>query len=224
MPRFILVCVMAVLMLSLTGCATTIYGVYDDQRLVDTITDDKAKASSIKTSLMSEKFTDGWSTAVYCYYGHAFLVGEVPSQMQDKAVSIAKRHNARSVTTHWFTPKKDGPNNLYLATTLRTALIGTKGLSSTRIDTEINAGRVVLLGVVKDEAERELALRTAREVKNVTEVTDLLMLPLRPGVDSGPGAGAVNTAPSAGAAGGSGSKAGGNSGNTSGGVESRDLP
>ena len=168
---------LAVLLLAaalLQGCA---YGIYDDQRLVDTMADDKAMATSIKTALMKADFTGGWAVAVYCYYGNVFLVGEVPKNMQAKAVSIARSYKPRSVTPHWFTPAKSDTGNFALATSLRAELIGTKGLSSTRIDTEVNAGRVVLLGVVQDDAEKQLAIKVARGVKGVTSVTSYLMLP-----------------------------------------------
>ena len=148
---------------------------------MDTITDDKALAAGIKTALLDASFSGGWSIAVYCYYDNVFLVGEVPRNMQAKALAIARRYKPRSVTPHWFTPAKSDTNNLALATSLRTALIGAKGLSYTRIDTEVNAGRVVLLGVVKDDAEKRIAIRTAQGVKGVTAVTSYLMLPQRPG-------------------------------------------
>lgn len=164
----------------LQGCAYGAYGLYDDQRLMDTITDDKAMATSIKTALMKEHFTDGWAVAVYCYYGNVFLVGEVPKNMQAKAVSIARSYRPRSVTPHWFSPASGETSNLALATSLRAELIGTKGLSSTRIDTEVNAGRVVLLGVVGDDAEKRLAISVARKLKGVTSVTSYLMLPQKP--------------------------------------------
>ena len=159
------------------GCAYGGYGLYDDQRLMDTITDDKAMATSIKTALMKADFTGGWAVSVYCFYGNVFLVGEVPANMQAKAVSIARSYKPRSVTPHWFTPAKSDTGNLALATSLRADLIGTRGLSSTRIDTEVNAGRVVLLGVVQDDAEKQLAIRVARRVTGVTSVTSYLMLP-----------------------------------------------
>lgn len=85
------------------------------------------------------------------------------------------------MTPHWFSPAKSDTSNFALAASLRTDLIGAKGLSSTRIDTEVNAGRVVLLGVVKDDEEKQIAIRTARKVKGVTSVTSYLMLPQRPG-------------------------------------------
>ena len=164
--------------LPLSGCGYSAYGLYDDKRLMDTITDDKGIATAIKTDLLDNSFSQGWGTAVYCYYGHVFLVGEAPEKMRSQAIRLARRHKGvRSVTSHWFTPAKSDTGDFVLATKLRTELIGTSGLSSTRIDTEVNAGRVVLLGVVKDEAERKLAIRAARQVEGVKQVISYLMLP-----------------------------------------------
>lgn len=158
-PLLLLCC----LMLS-SGCAS-LYGVYDDQRLGGTISDDKEISLGVKSDLMDANLSQGWGIKVYCYYGHVFLVGEAPEKMRSQAIRIARRHKGvRSVTSHWFTPAKSDTGDFVLATKLRTELIGTSGLSSTRIDTEVNAGRVVLLGVVKDEAERKLAIRAARQV------------------------------------------------------------
>lgn len=162
---------------SLTACGSA-YGLYDDKRLMGTISDDKGIATSIKSELMSKDFSKGWSTAVYCYYGNVYLVGEVPENMRERAVSIAKKtKDVRSVTTHWFSPAKSETNDMVLATRLRTALIAAKGLSSTRVDTEVNAGRIVLLGVVENARERDLALDTARRVEGATSVKSYLILP-----------------------------------------------
>lgn len=158
----------------LQGCA---YGIYQDKRLLDTMADDKTMAASIKAALLKEHFGDAFSVAVYCFYGNVFLVGEAPKDVQSKAVSIARSYKPKSVTPHWFTKMTGTRNNLALATELRTALIGTRGLSSTRIDTEVNGDRVVLLGVVHDNAEKQLAIRTARHIEGVKSVTSYLMLP-----------------------------------------------
>lgn len=226
------------LLLSITllnGCAYTGYSIYDDQRLMGTMSDDKELSAKIKTALLDESFSGGWSVAVYSFYGHVFLVGEIPDHMQGKAITIANRYKPRSVTPHWFTPLKSDTTNFVLATKLRKDLIATKGLSSTRIDTEVNSGRVVLLGVVKDESEKQLAMQAARGVAGVTAVTSYLMLPQKAGqldnmrpehVDgvspmdgsmepSGGGAPSYGNPGSSGSAGSSGS---------SGDVESRDLP
>ncbi|MBQ7618282.1 MAG: BON domain-containing protein [Desulfovibrio sp.] len=90
---------------------------------------------------------------------------------------MAKSRYPNSVTPHWFTPSKAADSDFVLSGRLRMALIGTKELSSTRVDTEVNAGRVVLLGVVGTEAERKKAIRTARKLDGVVNVTSYLMLP-----------------------------------------------
>lgn len=167
------------LLFLLQACA---YGIYDDQRLMDTMREDKEMATKIKASLMKEDLGSGFSISVYCFYGHVFLVGEAPESMRPKAIAIARSFHPLSVTPHWFAPGVAERSNFMLATDLRAALIGTKGLSSTRIETEVDAGRVVLLGVVADNAEKQLAISTARKVKGVVSVTSYLMLPPRPAV------------------------------------------
>ena len=215
----------------INGCAYTGYSLYDDQRLMGTMSDDKETSAKIKTALLDESFSGGWSVAVYSFYGHVFLVGEVPENMQGKAVTIANRYKPRSVTTHWFTPAPSETSNFMLATKLRKDLIGTEGLSSSRIDTEVNAGRVVLLGVVKDEKEKQLAIQAARGVAGVTGVTSYLMLPQRAGqLDNMQPEQAQGVSPMDGSMEPSGSanstpvSSGANSSGGSGDVESRELP
>ena len=176
MPR-LLSLLLLLCCLALNGCNIA-YGVYDDQRLSGTIAEDKSIATGIKTDLLNHKFGDGWNIDVYCYYGHVFLVGEVPVEARNDALTIARRDTrVRSVRAHWFEPATSETSDLMLATKLRTELIGTSNLSSTRIDTEVNSGRVVLLGVVANEQERELAVQTARRVNGVVQVYNYLMLP-----------------------------------------------
>ena len=51
MQRLTLI-LLLLLLTGLSGCAYGGYGIIDDQRLVDTISDDKAMATKIKTGLM----------------------------------------------------------------------------------------------------------------------------------------------------------------------------
>ncbi|MDR3320795.1 MAG: BON domain-containing protein [Desulfovibrio sp.] len=44
------------------------------------------------------------------------------------------------------------------------------------MDTKVNTGRVVLLGVVKNDAEKCLAVQTANKVKDVLSVMNYLIL------------------------------------------------
>lgn len=164
----------AILVFLLQGCA---YGILDDKRLLDTQAADTALATDIKAALLKADFSGAIAISVYCYYDNVFLIGEVPKNLQAKAIEIAREYHPRSITPHWFAKVGNARGNLALATDLRAALIGARGLSSTRIDTEVNAGRVILLGVVHDEAEKQLAISVARKVKGVTSVTSYLMLP-----------------------------------------------
>ena len=156
MPRLALPLLLLLALTCLNGCAA--YGVYDDPRLAGTMSADTELAAKIKTALMDESFTGGWSVAVYSFYNHVFLVGEVPADMQAKALTIARRYKPHSVTPHWFTAKTHDESDMALATKLRTELIGTKGLSSTRVETEVNAGRVVLLEKDRQSAASILAV------------------------------------------------------------------
>lgn len=179
MKRFLLPALLLLALSQVWGCAATLpYGLYEDKRLTDTITNDKGISTSIKTSLLQADFSEGWGTAVYCYYGNVFLVGEVPENMQQKAVDIAKtQKGVRSVTTHWFTPQKAEESDFIVRTKLRTNLIGAEGVSSTRIDTEVNSGRVLLLGVVGNEQEMAQVIKAAKATSGVTSVRSYLMLP-----------------------------------------------
>lgn len=161
-----------------SGCAPTVYGIYDDKRTMGTMSSDKGIATDVKTTLMNNNFSKGWDISVYCYYGKVYLVGEVPSDMYKKAESLARKcKGVRSVTSHWFPPRTGENADLSIATSLRKNLIATKGLSSTRIDTHVNSNRVVLLGVVNDNHEKELAVKAAKSTEGVKSVTSYLMLP-----------------------------------------------
>lgn len=184
-PRLLLGALLLAALFVLQGCA--VYSTASDERLVDTMSTDKAIATLIKKNLMSEKFSEGWEISVYCYYGHVFLVGECPRELRAKAIATAKRDKrVRSVTPHWFTVKKGADSDFVLATKLRTALIGAGRVNSTRIDTEVNANRVVLLGVASNSEERKAAVNAARDVEGVATVTSYLMLPVKPGTNPRP--------------------------------------
>ena len=148
---------------------------------MDTMASDKAVSLITKNNLMAEKIGDGWDIKVYTYYGHVFLVGECPESLREKMVEIARRDNrVRSVTAHWFEkPAKkvpSGAGDFKIGSNVRFALIGAKDLSSTRVDTETNACRVVLLGVVANEKEKEIAVKAAQSVQYVQSVTSYLFV------------------------------------------------
>lgn len=180
MPRVFLCALLLLAAIQAAGCAASNpYGIYEDKRLADTMADDKAIAAAVKTRLLQTDFSETWNIGVYCYYAEVFLVGEAPENLREKAVGVATGvKGVRRVKTHWFRPAKGDHSDLLLAAALRSNLVGAKGLSSTRIDTEVNADRVVLLGVAGSERERDLAVQAAWRTKGVKEVASYLMLPL----------------------------------------------
>lgn len=183
MKRRILSAVVLVLLLAasvlalsgLGGCA--VYSVPQDERTVGTMVDDSTIRTSIKTDLMQRDASDGYAVKVYSYAGRVFLVGEVPSSFRDPAVTIARKvKGVRSVTTHWFDPGTGNTaDDLAISTKVRTNLIAEKALSSTQIDHEVYGGHVVLLGMVRAQADVDRAVMVARSVGGVRSVTSYLI-------------------------------------------------
>jgi hyperosmotically inducible periplasmic protein len=63
-----------------------------------------------------------------------------------------------------------------IATSVKTKLIGTKGVSSTAINVEVSKGAVSLGGFVESEAEKNAAVAAAKSVKGVARVHDALVV------------------------------------------------
>lgn len=184
MKKFLSLCSLLLVLSILQGCA--IYGAATDERLTGTMRADNVIITGVKNRIAHEKLSTTWKISVFCYYGHVFLVGECPENLRSRAVELAKQDKrVLSVTPHWFSSRV-GDSDIVLATKVRTELIGTSNLNSTRIDSEVNANRVVLLGVASSAAERKLAVKAARSVSGVNSVTSYIMLPLKPGVNYRP--------------------------------------
>ncbi len=179
MKRNLIYMLMAIFILNLTACAT-VYSVFDDTRTSADVIDDTSIATSIKSQYLNTNFGAGWDVSVYSYSGQVFLVGEAPDYLQSKFVEIAKaQKGVKSVTTHWFIPLKYDGSDFMTSTRLRANLINAKNLSSNRIEVEINAGRVVLLGIVNDSGEKAIAINAAKATTGVVSVKSYLLLPVK---------------------------------------------
>ena len=135
------------------------------KRLLDTISDDKAMATSIKDGSVTESiFLGGMAISVYCFYGNVFLVGEIPRLEENTGHCkiFLSRGRLRPLV---FAPAKARQEQSGFGNGFAGSPDWSKGfVFNQRIDTEVNAGRVVLLGVVKDNAEKQQAIRIARKV------------------------------------------------------------
>ena len=163
--------------LFLTACATP-YGLYADKRPLEVIRDDASIRSNIENKLRVEGYTGVNELSVHVYYGRVFLAGELPENQYAKATRAAEQVNGvHTVVMHRFVPlKAQAEADAALKLRLEKNLIGAEGVTSSRIDYVVNAGRVVLLGVVGSEAEKEAAVRAARATKDVRGVTSYLFI------------------------------------------------
>ena len=165
------------LCIGLTACATP-YGVYADKRPIEVLKDDVLLRSKVSDALKAQGFTGVNELTVHAYFGRVFLTGEVAEHQRSKAVQTAQGvRGVENVTPHWFTSlKADIEGDTAIKLRLEKNLVSSDGVTSSRIDSVVNSGRVVLLGVVESEAERAAAIKAARHTDGVRSVTSYLFM------------------------------------------------
>ena len=166
------------LFVGLTACASP-YGVYADRRPIEVQKDDVFLRSKVGDELKAQGFTDVNELTVHVYFGRVFLTGEVPENQRAKAVQTAQGvAGVKSVTPHWFVSLKVRMTESDTALKLRLEknLVSAGGVTSSRIDSVVNSGRVVLLGVTENAEERDAAVSAARGTSGVRSVTSFLFI------------------------------------------------
>ena len=172
-----------ILCLALSSLAWTpwgaIYGSARDERSVGDQAADKKISLSIKGDLADKDSKMALKVHVYCFLGHVYLVGAINDQpFRAFAVKTAKGTKGVKQVTSYFKPETDTTaDDLKLAAKVRTDLIGNGDLSSTQIEQEVMNGEVVLLGMVRSQADAALAVKVAKGVKGVRKVTSFLVPP-----------------------------------------------
>lgn len=117
----------------------------------------------------------------YAYMGHAFLVGFVAqrSDADDLVARVRRLEDVRSVDA--YLPAKpanrSAADDLTLKAKLKSELALDPGEVVTQIETEVLAGHVVLLGVVRSQDAVASAGTLAASVGGVTGVTNFLLVP-----------------------------------------------
>lgn len=156
-----------------------IYGAARDERSLLAMARDKAAATEIKAKIMDRDRMKGLAVKVYCFVGHAILLGQVDdAEFQDYAVAIARQaDHVKSVETHWEPPTDEGTlsRDLEITARLRAALVADENLSSTQIEFEVFAGKVYLLGMVRAQQDADRAVAQASVVPGVLNVVSLLI-------------------------------------------------
>jgi len=156
-----------------------VYGSIRDERSVADQAVDKKISLSIKKGMADRDAKLALKIHVYCFLRHVYLVGAIDDRdFRDFAVDTAKKTEGVSqVYTHLVNETDTLTDDLEIAARVRAALIAEKQLSSTQIETETMNGEVVMVGMVRSEADAQLAVRIARGVKGVRKVTSYLIPP-----------------------------------------------
>jgi hyperosmotically inducible protein len=172
-----------ILCFALSCLAWTPWGaVYEsarDERSMGDQAADKKISLSIKADLADKDSKLALKVHVYCFLKHVYLVGAVDDQsFRAVAVKTARRTEGVRKVTSYFKPETDTTaEDLKLAAKVRAELIGNGDLSSTQIEQEVMNGEVVLLGMVRSQADAVLAAKVAGSVPGVRKITSFLIPP-----------------------------------------------
>jgi hyperosmotically inducible protein len=172
-----------ILCFALSCLAWTPWGaVYEsarDERSVSDQAADKKISLSIKADLANKDSKLALKVHVYSFLKHVYLVGAVGDQpFRAFAMKTARGTEGVKKVTSYFKPETDTTaEDLKLAAKVRAKLVGNGDLSSTQIEQEVMNGEVVLLGMVRSQADAALAAKVAGGVPGVRKVTSFLIPP-----------------------------------------------
>jgi len=171
------------LVVVLSGCSPYVlaaketYGVATDPRSLATQATDTGVEVQIKTGLLASPVSGTSGIDVYCRQGVVVFVGMVPpgSQAGRAAVEIARQTpNVKRVETYFVSSRPSWENDLAIKEQIRAILIADPILVSGRVDIDVYAGHVVLVGVVESQAKAQKFVSDARSVSGVVAVTSYI--------------------------------------------------
>ncbi|MEF2230450.1 MAG: BON domain-containing protein [Pseudodesulfovibrio sp.] len=155
----------------------SIYESARDERSVADQTIDKKISLTIKANLADHDAKLALKVHVYCFLRQVFLVGALDNAAY-RAFAVMTAggvENVQKVTPYFVDESDTTVDDAEIAVRVRAALIAEKALSSTQVETETMGGEVVLLGMVRTQADARLAIQTALSIKGVTKVKSFLI-------------------------------------------------
>lgn len=154
-----------------------IYGSARDERSVGDQTADKEISLSIKKAMADKDGKKALQIHTYCFLKHVYLVGAINDiAFQSFAYKAAKATDGVKKVTKYFVKESDTTaNDLEIAASVRAALIAEGDLSATQIEQETMNGEVVLLGMIRNKKEAQLAIKIAKGVEDVRKVTSFMI-------------------------------------------------
>jgi hyperosmotically inducible protein len=154
---------------------------------VRTQAEDKRLAMHIRESILTTDASQVLAITPHAYMGHVYLTGFIANQAQadDVVVRVRALEGVRSVDTYLLPKPSDRSiaNDETIKAKVKAQLGLSPGEVATRVDLEVLAGHVVLLGVVSSPQAIDEAGQLAAHTGGVTGVTNFLLLP-EPGYES----------------------------------------
>lgn len=169
----------------------------NEAKVDDSKLHDAGITARIDTAYMVNPHLSAVAIDVDTDHGVVTLAGKVPSDVhRDLAVSIARSADGVRDVHDRLTVTKEkeggalarnepaGPNRSFgqavkdatITASVKMHLATGKGVSASRINVDTRGGHVTLTGQVPTEAERQLAVRIARDTDGVREVTNQIQV------------------------------------------------
>ncbi|GAB2696409.1 BON domain-containing protein [Aliiglaciecola sp. 3_MG-2023] len=168
--------------LLLQGCAALVVGAgvgaasaAHDRRTLGTQLDDKTATARLAAKFANNAKLDSARIDITVFNGIVLLVGQAPSESIRAEVSstaqtvdnLRKIHNQMRIAEP--IPATVIANDTWLASKVKTALIGDKRVDGLNIIVEVEDSEVFLMGLV-DNSEADIAVEIARNVNGVARV------------------------------------------------------
>ena len=153
---------------------------------VEAQANDKRLSLQIREALVETDSAAVIHVSPYVYMARVFLVGFVESEDQRSRLQAAANGVEGVLEVDGYLPIRSMDDESWTKATMRDAELKTEltaalaanlRTAKLRVETEVVAGHIVLLGVVGSEPEREAAAQVAENVADPDHVTSFLLLP-----------------------------------------------
>ncbi|MBG0791723.1 MAG: BON domain-containing protein [Desulfovibrionaceae bacterium] len=165
---------------SIIGGGQTVYETAMDERSTEQQMLDAIIAGHAQAELYKNKEIRAGQITAYCYFGKLYLVGEYDSQEQLRTIyeCVDKVDNKRCVISRLYLRNEAEDSDFLAGQTryaeLRAQLMADFEVTSSPIDVEIVQDDIILLGTIKDKAERDRIMAHALSMKDVNRVISYL--------------------------------------------------
>nr|WP_321512769.1 BON domain-containing protein [uncultured Pseudodesulfovibrio sp.] len=165
---------------SLVGGSQSMYATAVDERTTEQQMMDAIIAGHAQAELYKSKEIGAGQISTYSYFGKLYLVGEYDSQEQLKYIyeCADKVEGKRAIISCLYLRSETEENEYFHEKAkyaeLQTQLMADFEVTSTPIDVEIIHGDMILLGVIKDQEERDRIMAHALSVDGIDRVVSYL--------------------------------------------------